>query len=114
MAARIARNPRVVNCENPSMAMNEVVARLDRIDVRLERWEAESSRTNAEQRRERLEARDFMDALLRRHAGVTQDMIAALQALQAEILDQREQIQATTQAILRLLDERFGPERPQG
>jgi len=73
--------------------------------------------------------RSFMDSLTRRHVAVTQEMIAALQTFQAEIVaeladqrtaftaelsDQRAALNANTQAFLPLLDERFGPERPQG
>jgi hypothetical protein len=62
------------------------------------------------------ETRRYNDALLERHVTITQHLIDAMQAgfasLQAEIADQREQIQANTAAVLRLLD-RFGPE-PQG
>jgi hypothetical protein len=107
------------------MAMQEVTARLDRIDARLERWEAEFRDLNAEQRRERAEARGFMDASLVRYGQITDEMVGALQALGAEILaqrqvseaamaDQHDEIRANTQAVLRLLDERFGPEPPQG
>jgi predicted nucleic acid-binding Zn-ribbon protein len=67
------------------------------------------------------EHREFLDALTERHVGITQRMIAtierleqrmtiALAALQAEIADQREQIQANTQALLTVLD-RFEPGR---
>jgi hypothetical protein len=54
------------------------------------------------------EMREFLDALTERHVGITRQMIAAITKLQAEIADQRAQIQANTQALLRLLD-RFGP-----
>jgi len=96
------------------MAMQDVTARLDRIDTRLERWEAEFKDLNPEQRRERAEARGFMEESRLRYAQITDEMVGALRALGAEILDQRETIRANTQAVLRLLDERFGPERPQG
>ena len=107
------------------MAMHEVTARLDRIDARLERWEAEFRHLNPEQRRERAETRGFMEGALARYAHITDEMVGALQALGAEILaqrqvseaamaDQRDEIRANTQAVLRLLDERFGPEPPQG
>lgn len=85
------------------------------------RWEERDRRWEERDR----EMRAFMDALTRRHVEVTQEMIAELgrlgermdansACLQAEIADQRDQIQANTKALLRLLDERFGPERPQG
>ena len=55
----------------------------------------------------------FHRELLERHAGITESMIAALQEstaqLVAEIADQRAQIRANTQAVLRALD-RLGPE----
>jgi hypothetical protein len=54
------------------------------------------------------EMRDFLDALTERHVGITQQMIAAIAKLQAEIADQRAHIQANTQALLRVLD-RLGP-----
>jgi hypothetical protein len=68
------------------------------------------------------ETRRFLDELLKRHVIVTQELITQMQLgfgeitarmradsaqLQAEIADQREQIQANTAAILKLLD-RFG------
>lgn len=92
------------------MAQSEVIARLDLIDQRLERWEGDRDRSL----RENVELRAFLDELLRRHAVITQDWVAALAALQAETIDGREQLRANTQAVLRLLDERFGPEPPQG
>jgi hypothetical protein len=63
--------------------------------------------------------REFLDALTERHVRVTQQMIGALDRLttqvnsgfaqlQAEVADQRAQIQANTQALLRILD-RLGP-----
>jgi hypothetical protein len=58
--------------------------------------------------------REFLDSLTERHVGITQEMIGALDRLtarvnagfaqlQAEIADQREQIQANTEALLRVL-----------
>jgi hypothetical protein len=52
--------------------------------------------------------RRFLDALLERHAGITQEMINVLSGLQTEIVDQREQIRANTEATWRMLD-RLGP-----
>jgi hypothetical protein len=58
------------------------------------------------------EHREFLDALTERHVGITQELIASIQIgfarLQAEIADQRAQIQANTEALLRVLD-RLGP-----
>jgi hypothetical protein len=58
------------------------------------------------------EFRRYLDALLERHASITQELITQMQlgfsSLQAEIADQREQIQANTEAILRVID-RFPP-----
>jgi hypothetical protein len=58
----------------------------------------------------------FLDGLLERHVTMTEHLIHAMQALQGEIAalqgeiaDQREQIQANTAAVLKMLD-RFGPE----
>jgi hypothetical protein len=68
------------------------------VDEEFRRWAEERDR----------EHREFLDALTERHVGVTQQMVAALSTLQAEISDQRAQIQANTQALLTVLD-RFGP-----
>jgi len=94
------------------MAMEEVIARLELADQKLERWRGETRDLTEKQRLERLEARDFMQALTQRSAEIADLHIGALRALGAEILDGREQIRANTQAVLRLLDERFGPEPP--
>jgi hypothetical protein len=63
------------------------------------------------------EFRRYLDALLERHASITQELITQMQlgfsSLQAEIADQREQIQANTAAILRVID-RFPPGTQQG
>jgi hypothetical protein len=52
--------------------------------------------------------RRFLDALLERHVTITEAMIAAMNQgfadLHAEIADQREQIQANTAALLKVLD----------
>jgi hypothetical protein len=55
--------------------------------------------------------RRYLDAFFDRHAKVTDAMVGAMneisrsmQALQSEIADQREQIQANTAALLRVLD----------
>lgn len=54
------------------------------------------------------ETRRFLDALLGRHVEITEELIQNMQAgfaaLQAEIADQREQIQANTNGILSVLD----------
>jgi hypothetical protein len=57
------------------------------------------------------EDRRFLDAFLERHVKVTDAMIGAmheishsLHELQAEIADQREQIQANTAVLLKVLD----------
>jgi hypothetical protein len=63
------------------------------------------------------EFRRYLDALLERHASITQELITQMQlgfsSLQAEIADQRAQIQANTEAILRVID-RFPPGTQQG
>jgi hypothetical protein len=86
------------------------------VDEEFRRWADERDR----------EQREFLDALTERHVGITQQLIEAMHAgfdrlaaqislssdritsslaeLQAEIADQREQIQANTQALLRVLD----------
>ena len=50
------------------------------------------------------EMREFLDALTERHVGITQQLVDVITNLQAEIADQRAQIQANTQALLRVLD----------
>jgi type IV secretory pathway ATPase VirB11/archaellum biosynthesis ATPase len=54
------------------------------------------------------EMREFLDALTERHVGITQQLISSIEAgfarLQAEIADQRKQIQANTAALLKVLD----------
>jgi predicted nucleic acid-binding Zn-ribbon protein len=83
-------------------AFDRCIAVLDRVDARLDRFEQRDAEHTA-----------FLNELTERHARVTEDMIAAIQRfgteLQREIADQRAQIQANTQAVLRLLD-RWGPE----
>jgi hypothetical protein len=58
----------------------------------------------------------YLDAMLERHAAITQELIMQMQlsfsALQAEIAEQREQIRANTAATWAMLD-RLG-EGPQG
>jgi hypothetical protein len=92
--------------------MDEVIARLERIDERIEQWRVEVEGLTDEQRIERALAEGFRERTELRSAQITDLMVGALQALGAEILDGREQIRANTQAVLRLLDERFGPEAP--
>lgn len=84
------------------------------VDSREERWAdwAEASEKRWEERG--AENRRFHQGLLTRHAEITERMIGALSDMTAEIADGRQQIQANTRAVLRLLDERFGPEPPQG
>ena len=60
--------------------------------------------------------REFIRDITRRNELVWQGVMAELAqgravlvGLQEEIADQRDQIRAQTQALLRLLDERFGP-----
>lgn len=69
-------------------------------------WKAWSEARDAEQR-------TFFRELLGHNARINAEMIAGLQEFGAkmatEIDDQREQIQANTQAVLRALD-RLGPE----
>lgn len=105
---------------------------LDRIDARLEqgdkRWEESERRWEKRDREwKRLadENRRYNDALLKRHAGITQAQIAAIDAireqssadsaaLQAEIADQRSEIRAQTEALLRIIDRLPPGNRPQG
>lgn len=89
------------------MATEDILAGVRRIE---ERWQDERERWMQRD----VTQREFVDALTDRHVRVTQAMIGAIEDLRAEVADQRQQIQANTQAILRLLDERFGPEPPQG
>lgn len=89
------------------MTNGDVNERIDRIE---ERWAAERSRWMQRD----VELKRFVDEITRRHVLITQEAIGALQMLQAEIADQRDEIKANTQAVLRLLDERFGPQPPQG
>jgi hypothetical protein len=99
----------------------DILAGIRRIE---ERWQEERERWAERD----VALREFLDGLTERHVRVTQAMIGALgdlhvgigglqgeiRDLRAEIADQRQQIQANTQALLRLLDERFGPKPPQG
>jgi ABC-type transporter Mla subunit MlaD len=48
--------------------------------------------------------REFLDGLTERHVGITRQLLGAITQLQAEIADQRGQIQANTQALHRVLD----------
>jgi hypothetical protein len=52
--------------------------------------------------------RDFFEKFMQRHVEITEAQIAAMRRgfdlLQAEIADQREQIQANTRALLSVLD----------
>ena len=89
------------------MATEDILAGVWRIE---ERWKEERDRWK--QREASLQ--DFLDALTDRHVRVTQAMIDAIDNLSGEVADQRQQIQANTRAILRLLDDRFGPEPPRG
>jgi hypothetical protein len=65
------------------------------------------------ERRDR-ENREFLDALLGRSANMNDEMIRALRSFQVEmhreLADGRDQVRANTEAVLRLIDERFGPE----
>jgi hypothetical protein len=85
----------------------------ERRERKFSEWTEKREREFSERTEKRdREQRDFLDALLERHVSITQQMIDAMNKgfdqLQAEIADQRAQIQANTQAVLRLLD-RFGP-----
>jgi multidrug resistance efflux pump len=113
---------RVFVWENRSVTSDEILARIDRTLERMDaRQEAGDRRWEEEQRRwaERdREQRAFFDGLLTRSAAITEAQIVGLQEFQREmseeLADQRAQIRANTEAVLRLLDERFGPEHPQG
>ncbi|MGH2984440.1 MAG: hypothetical protein ACRDK5_09345 [Solirubrobacterales bacterium] len=92
------------------MADDELLRKIDRtLERNTEAFERNRDRDD--------EFRRYLDALLERHAGITQHLIEAIDSglaqLQAEIADQREQIQANTQALLRVLD-RLGPSPQQG
>ncbi len=100
------------------MASADVVERIDRIE---RRWEQERERWMQRD----VDMKTFIDAITERHVKITQEAIGALQLLQGEIedqrramqmemADQRDALRAHTQALLRLLDERFGPDPPQG
>jgi ABC-type transporter Mla subunit MlaD len=82
-------------------AFERTISTLERVDRRLDQ---------SQEREE--EHRLFIRETTERNARITDSLIAAIQSfsadLQAEISDQREQIQANTQAILRVLD-RFPP-----
>lgn len=69
-----------------------------------DRWRSDNERMS----------RRFHDELLKTNARITEDLIAAIGVIRAEVEDSREQIQANTRAVLRLLDERFGPEPGEG
>lgn len=125
MTARIARGLRAFGCDNPPVALEEVLTTinrtLERIDGRIERSDrrGEEERRRWAERDRRWEKRDrewqrFTRETTIRNARITQEMIAAIAAIEARVNDQREQIRANTEAVLRMLDERFGPERPQG
>ena len=111
------------------MAQDDLLQRIDRtLDARDREQRAWLEAQKREQRewldaqsreqREWVEAqsreqREWLDALTERHVGITQRMIAAIDQLQAEIADQRAQIQANTQALLKVLDQ-LGPSPQQG
>lgn len=95
-----------------------MIERIERIE---RRWEEERERWMARD----VEMRTFLDAITERHVRVTQEAIGALQLMQGQIeqqtreyrremAGQRDALRAHTEALLRLLDERFGPEPPQG
>jgi hypothetical protein len=115
--------------EFPTVTDEPVLARIDRtlnlIDARLEQSERRWEQRDREWRRLTEENRRYSDALLERHARITADQIAAIEAyraqsemasaaLQAEIADQRSQIKSQTEALLRVLDRLPPGERPQG
>lgn len=87
-------------------AFERTMATLDRVNERLDRHEERDG-----------EFRRYLDALTERHVGISQQLIEAINSgfaqLQAEIADQRAQIQANTKAVLRVLD-RLGPSPQQG
>ncbi|MQA73037.1 MAG: hypothetical protein GEU88_01570 [Solirubrobacterales bacterium] len=65
-------------------------------------WRAWSEERDAEQR-------TFLRELLEHNARINQDLIRGLQELGAEIADQRAQLRANTEAVLRMID-RLGPD----
>lgn len=78
-------------------------------------WVEERERKHSEWVEEHdREHRAFFDALTERHVGITQHLIEAIDSgfsrLQAEIADQRAQIQTNTEALLKVLD-RLEPEQ---
>jgi ABC-type transporter Mla subunit MlaD len=87
-------------------AFERTMATLDRVNERLDRQQERDG-----------EFRRFLDALTERHVGITQQLLETMNSgfaqLQAEIADQREQIQAGTEALLRVLN-RLGPSPQQG
>jgi hypothetical protein len=75
------------------------------VDQEFRRWAEKRDADFREWTQERdREHREFLDALTQRHVGITEQLVAAITTLQAEIADQREQIQANTAALLRVLD----------
>lgn len=78
-------------------AFERTMETLDRVNERLDRHQERDG-----------EFRRFLDALTERHVGITQRLIEAIDSgfsqLQAEIADQRAQIQANTEALLKVLD----------
>jgi hypothetical protein len=95
------------------VASDEILARINaRFEQSDRRWEERDRRWEELMK----ENRRFNDALLERHARITTELISAIQtgfaSLQAEIADQRRQIQAQTQALLHVLD-RLPPPQPQ-
>jgi hypothetical protein len=78
-------------------AFERTMATLDRVNERLDRHEERDG-----------EFRRFLDALTERHVGITQHLIESIDSgfakLQGEIADQRAQIQANTEALLKVLD----------
>lgn len=88
------------------MADDKLLRRIDRM---LEKRDHEQREWLETQRREQ---REWLDAHTERQVAITQDLIASIHSgfaqLQAEIADQRAQIKANTDALLKVLD-RFGP-----
>jgi hypothetical protein len=104
--------------ENGPVAEDDLLQRIDRtLDARDREQRAWLEAQKREQREwldaQSREQREWLDAMTERHVGITQRMIAAIDQLQAEIADQRAQIQANTQALLKVLD-RLGPSPQQG
>jgi hypothetical protein len=95
-------------CETSRVADDELLRKIDRtLERNTDAFERVNKRLDRQEQRDD-EFRRFLDALTERHVGITQRLIEAIDSgfakLQAEIADQRAQIQANTEALLKVLD----------